>query len=116
MRIGELAKRSSLSVDTLRFYEKKGLIDADLVQRQENNYRDYSDACLVRLSLIQKAKHLGFSLVEIQEWIREFESDQMPLREKQRILRQKLEEIETRIQDLVQMKEYLAHKINAIEA
>ena len=52
MRIGILAKRSGLSVDTIRFYEKKGLLDLDLIIRQNNNYRDYSEANLERLRFI----------------------------------------------------------------
>jgi MerR family transcriptional regulator, copper efflux regulator len=46
MQISALARRSGLSVDTIRFYEKKGLINSDLMCRQKNNYRDYSEASL----------------------------------------------------------------------
>lgn len=55
MRIGEIAKLSDLSVDMIRFYEKKGLLDPLLIRRGQNNYRDYSEACLERLMLIKQA-------------------------------------------------------------
>jgi MerR family transcriptional regulator, copper efflux regulator len=98
----------------IRFYEKKGLIDSDLVRRQINNYRDYSEASLERLMLIQQAKRLGFTLTEIQEWIQDFESDRLTIQEKQYILRRKLEEIDERIGELKQMKTYLSAKITRL--
>jgi MerR family transcriptional regulator, copper efflux regulator len=116
MQISVLAKRSGLSVDTIRFYEKKGLIDSDLVRRQTNNYRDYSEKSLERLTLIQQAKRLGFTLTEIQEWIQAFESDQLTIQEKKYILGRKLEEIDGRIEELKQMKIYLSTKIKRLSS
>jgi MerR family transcriptional regulator, copper efflux regulator len=114
MRISVLSKQSGLSIDTIRFYEKKGLIDSKLIHRQANNYRDYSQESLERLTLIQRAKHLGFTLAEIQQWIRDFESDQLTLQEKQDILGRKLQEIDERIEKLIQMKLYLSAKIASL--
>jgi MerR family transcriptional regulator, copper efflux regulator len=115
MQISVLAERSGLSVDTIRFYEKKGLIDSDLIRRQTNNYRDYSEESLERLALIQQAKRLGFTLTEIQQWIHDFESDRLTMQEKRHILGRKLEEIDGRIEELKQMKIYLATKIESIQ-
>jgi MerR family transcriptional regulator, copper efflux regulator len=114
MRIRVLSERSGLSVDTIRFYEKKGLIDPDLVRRQTNNYRDYSEESLERLALIQQAKRLGFTLTEIQQWIQDFESDRLTIREKEYILGRKLEEIDGWIEELEQMKNYLSAKIKRL--
>lgn len=114
MRIGEIAKLSALSVDTIRFYEKRGLLDPQLVRRNQNNYRDYSEACLERLMLIKQAKRLGFTLTEIQEWIRDFESNRLTLEEKQYILGRKVRQIDRRIEDLIKMKSYLASKLDAL--
>jgi MerR family Zn(II)-responsive transcriptional regulator of zntA len=111
MLIGELAKKSGVSIDTIRFYEKKGLIDSELFKRRSNNYRDYSEVSLERLTLVQQAKRLGFTLVEIQEWINDFESDLLSIDQKQRILGRKLEQIEERIEALKMMKIYLAEKL-----
>ncbi len=111
MKISVLSKKSGLTTDTIRFYEKKGLIDADFISRQTNNYRDYSEKVLERLKLIQQAKRLGFTLAEIQQWIRHFESEQLSILERQCILKGKLEEIDLRIEELKQMKMYLSMKI-----
>ncbi|XGV99115.1 MAG: MerR family transcriptional regulator [Leptolyngbya sp. BL-A-14] len=111
MLISELAKKSGLPIDTIRFYEKKGLIDSELIQRRSNNYREYAEISLERLVLIQQAKRLGFKLIEIQEWIKDFESDQLTVDQKQSILGRKLEQIEERINELKEMKSYLSEKL-----
>jgi MerR family transcriptional regulator, copper efflux regulator len=115
VQISELAGQSGLSVDTIRFYERKGLIDAQLIHRKTNNYRDYSEASVERLMLIQQAKRLGFTLAEIQEWIRDFESDQLTIDEKQRILGRKLNQIDERIEELGKMKIYLSAKLESLQ-
>ncbi|MHA3105077.1 MerR family transcriptional regulator [Acinetobacter sp. ANC 3791] len=63
--IGELAKKSKISADTIRFYEKKQLITAP--KRANNNYRYYDDQALQQLIFIRHCRELGMSLKEIQE-------------------------------------------------
>jgi MerR family copper efflux transcriptional regulator len=65
MTIGRLARRIGVSVDTLRFYERKGLIVRP--RRMLSGYRNYSDDVIDRLRFVKDAKGLGFSLREIQE-------------------------------------------------
>ena len=64
MRIGEVARRSGVSVDALRFYEDKGLIRP---QRSANGYRLYPQETLQLVGYIKLAQQLGFSLAEIGE-------------------------------------------------
>jgi DNA-binding transcriptional MerR regulator len=65
MLIGELVERSGLTKDTIRFYEKKGLITLGGKSRRDNNYKEYSEQVLEKLTLIRKLKDLGFTLNEI---------------------------------------------------
>jgi len=65
MRIGELSKKTDFKVETLRFYEKQGLLTP--VSRTEAGYREYDKESLKQLRFIQKAKTVGFSLSEISE-------------------------------------------------
>jgi len=65
MTIGRLARRAGVSVDTLRFYERKGLVVRP--QRMLSGYRNYPDDAIDRLRFVKDAKGLGFSLREIQE-------------------------------------------------
>lgn len=54
MKIKELAEKMGLTVYTIRFYEKEGLLDSRHIQREENNYHNYSEAAIKRLNLIKK--------------------------------------------------------------
>jgi len=67
MTIGRLARRAGVSVDTLRFYERKGLITQP--RRMLSGYRNYSDEVIDRLRFVKDAKGLGFSLREIRELV-----------------------------------------------
>lgn len=64
LRIGEVATRTGVSVDALRFYEEKGLIKP---QRSANGYRFYPEQILQLVGYIKLAQQLGFSLAEIGE-------------------------------------------------
>ena len=63
--IGQIAKKSEISVETIRYYEKEGLLEKP--QRKESGYRQYNDDVIERLSFIQQAKSLGFTLSQIKE-------------------------------------------------
>lgn len=69
MLIGELVERTGLTKDTIRFYEKKGLINLDRKSRRDNNYKEYSEQVLEKLMLIRKLKDLGFTLNEIDTFL-----------------------------------------------
>ena len=61
--IGRLAEAAGVNVETIRYYERRGLIDQP--ERSDQGYRHYDDAALWRLSFIRRAKDLGFTLTEI---------------------------------------------------
>ena len=63
MQIGEIAEATGLSRDTLRFYEKRGLLRA---RRSANGYRDYPQEAVDLLRYIRLAQTLGFTLAEIE--------------------------------------------------
>lgn len=65
MQIKDVATATGLSQDTIRFYEKQGLISKP--ERQSNGYRHYSESIVTQLNMIHRAKALGFSLKEIEE-------------------------------------------------
>jgi Cd(II)/Pb(II)-responsive transcriptional regulator len=64
MRIGELAKRSDCDVETVRFYEREGLLD--MPAREANGYRRYSEAQLVQLNFIRHCRSLGMGLPDVR--------------------------------------------------
>jgi DNA-binding transcriptional MerR regulator len=67
MRIGQLSKLSGFSKDTIRYYEKIGLIALPKRSVLSNGYKDYPDEILQKLKAIRKYKDLGFTLEEIRE-------------------------------------------------
>lgn len=65
IRIGELAKRAGVGIDTVRFYERQGLLPKP--QRLASGYRAYAAADVKRLHFVRRAKALGFTLPEIRD-------------------------------------------------
>jgi DNA-binding transcriptional MerR regulator len=65
MKIGELAHRAKVGIDTVRYYERQGLLPAPL--RQASGYRCYEPGDVGRLRFVRRAKALGFTLAEIRE-------------------------------------------------
>ncbi len=63
--IGDLSRATQTKVETIRYYERIGLLAAPL--RTEGNYRAYDDDALNRLSFIRRARDLGFSLEQVRE-------------------------------------------------
>ncbi|MDX2162988.1 MAG: MerR family transcriptional regulator [bacterium] len=111
MKISEVAKRAGLSVDTLRFYEKIGLLDSTHYTRGENNYRAYDESVLVRLELIRHGQAAGFTLAEIGEVVAAWEADQVSPAQKIAYFEGKLSEIETQIARLQRIHDYLNLKL-----
>ena len=107
MKIQELAERTGLSAHTIRFYEKEGLLDGRHVQREENNYRTYSEEALERLKLVKKFQGVGCSLAELKEVLQD--RDAGTRSELQRIewIRQKIREIERKKAECDSMLETL---------
>lgn len=65
MQIGQLAQRSGVAVDTVRYYERNGILPPP--QRRSSGYRQYDDDDVARLRFVRRAKALGFSLAEIRD-------------------------------------------------
>lgn len=63
LTIGKLAKHTGFGIETIRFYERRGLIEEPA--RRPSGYRDYPPSAVKRLQFIQQSKELGFSLSEI---------------------------------------------------
>ncbi|MCO4864860.1 Cd(II)/Pb(II)-responsive transcriptional regulator [Cupriavidus sp. WGlv3] len=70
MRIGELSRSSGCDVETIRYYEREGLLDAP--RREANGYRRYDEGHLVQLNFVRHCRSLGMSLSDVRR-LREFE-------------------------------------------
>ncbi len=115
MKISELATKTGLSVDTIRFYEKKGLLTNKHFERLPNNYRDYDEVAVNRLRLIGWGKLLGFTLTEIESLIEQWESDKLSDADKEQLLLGKLVEVDAQIEQLKQLRLYIESKLVLVQ-
>ena len=113
MLISELSQKTGVSKDTIRFYEKSGLLDAT-AQRGENNYRNYNDEAIDRLEFIKYGKSMGFTLSEIKQAIAEW--DVLSLEDKAQFTRNKMVEIDEKINQLQTYRRHLTAKLKRLES
>ena len=104
LTIGRAAKQAGVGVDTIRFYEQRGLLPEPA--RTGAGYRLYGSDTIERLSFIRRAKTLGFSLEEIGTLL-DLQDNGGPKAEVKAITRRKLDQIDTRIADLQRMRSVL---------
>ena len=112
-RIGEVARQSGVAIETLRFYEKSGLLEP--AGRTESGYRLYDGNVFERLSFIKKAQSVGFRLDEIVRIIDESAAGKRPCREVRNLAAAKLVELENRIRELQRYRKELKHTLAAWE-
>ena len=105
LTIGKLAEEAGVAVQTVRFYERRGLI-AD-PPRRPSGYREYPVATIRRLSFIRRAKELGFSLREIEELLALRMEPTASCGEVRKEIRDKLDDVRERIRDLKRMESAL---------
>ncbi|MDQ2871479.1 MAG: heavy metal-responsive transcriptional regulator [Acidobacteriota bacterium] len=98
MRSGELARAGGVSTDTLRFYERRGLLPRP--GRLANGYRAYEAKALDRVLLIQRALSVGFTVEELARFLKARGRGSPPCREVRALAARKLEEIESRIEEM----------------
>jgi MerR family copper efflux transcriptional regulator len=96
MKIQELADLMGLTPHTIRFYEKEGLLDSRHIQREKNNYRNYSDEAIERLKLIKKFQGIGCSLAELKTILQDHDTNARTNQEVIEWILQKINEIERR--------------------
>lgn len=112
MRIGELAQRTGVSKDTIRFYEKIGLLE-EYKQRGDNNYRHYDEEVVSRLLFIKQGKTLGLTLKEIKTAIEQW--DILSDEEKILTLKEKIREMDEKIKQFQDYKYYLSAKLERLK-
>lgn len=115
MRIGELAKRTSLSRDTIRFYERSGLISSSPGGSRTNNYREYAPETVLTLDLVQQAKAAGLSLSDLVQLIEQFGDTSASQIDGETFLQRKIEEVEAKIEQSKKFLQTLQATKSALE-
>ena len=112
MLISELSRKSGFSKDTIRFYEKTGLIELNGNHRRENNYKDYPEAVLKRLLAIKKIKDYGFTLEETKYMMILFEEGVLEPERGKKYLEKKISLIDKKMEELKSIKQRLQDLLN----
>jgi MerR family copper efflux transcriptional regulator len=110
MLIGQLVEKSGMTKDTIRFYEKKGLI-ANRKSRRDNNYKEYSEAVLNKLLLIWRLKDMGFTLNEINTFLELWQDEDASCQNLKYTLEKKISQINDQFKKLAELKERLTSSL-----
>ncbi len=101
LRIGELARAAQVGVETIRYYERRGLIAQP--PKRSSGYRQYPPAAVTRVRFIRRAQTLGFTLNEIEELLALRVDDERSCADVRELARAKLTDIRGRIEELERM-------------
>lgn len=105
LTIGQVARRAGIGIETVRFYERKGLIEEP--PRTASGYRQYNEQAILRLRFIRRASELGFTLAEIAELLSLQISPESTCGDVKGRAEAKIAGIDERIRSLRQMKQAL---------
>ncbi len=111
LRSGTLAKLAGISADTLRLYERKGLISAPL--RAANGYRCYSHDAVARVRMIRAALSIGFTLDELAKILKLRDAGGAPCHRVRELVAAKLQGLEQHIEQLVALRGQLSEVLRA---
>jgi DNA-binding transcriptional MerR regulator len=113
MRIGELAQRAAVTPDTIRYYERVGLLGR--APRAPNRYREYAAATLDDLRFIHKAQALGLKLHDIQEVMEVAAGGRAPCEHVRAALATRLGEVEARLRELRSLRATLREALARVD-
>lgn len=105
LRIGELAERCGLNKETIRYYERIGIIPKP--NRTVSGYRMYSEQFVDRIKFVKRMQELGFTLKEIDKLLAVVDRDEAKCRDMYDFTVQKIEEIQSKIRDLKRIEQML---------
>ena len=106
LNISSLAKISGVKLETIRFYERSGLLPEP--PRSTAGYRQYQPADIKRLRFIRRGRELGFSLEEIRSLLALSEQPQSPCASADALVKQHLADVEERLRDLRKLRNELS--------
>ena len=110
----ELARATGVSTDTLRYYERRGLLPP--VPRGKNGYRRYPESAVHRVTVVRRAMDAGFTVAELARILKQRGAGGAPCRQVDAIARHRLKELEERIEDLIVLRDELRRTIKDWES
>lgn len=113
LTIGQVAKGVEVNIETIRYYERQGLIP--LPPRRESGYRQYPEDIVNRVRFIKRAQELGFSLKEVAELLSLRVGPNTTCGDVKKVADGKITEIERKIQSLERMRDALMRLVETCE-
>lgn len=113
IKIGELSRRTGCHIETIRYYERIGLMPAP---PRRGRYRSYGSGDVARLGFVRRARELGFTLDEVRALLGLAAGGHASCAEVRDLAASHLEDVRTRIADLKRMERVLAEAVRACEA
>lgn len=110
LAIGELARATGTAVETVRYYEKIGILPKPA--RTAGNYRSYGRAEVARLSFIRRARDLGFGLDQVRTLLSLADDHSRPCGEVDDLAQKHLSEVDRKIADLVALRQELSSLVS----
>ena len=114
LTIGQLSKATGVNIETIRYYERIGLLPAP--PRTSNGYRSYDDADVRRLQLVRRARKLGFGIEDIRALLALAEQDGASCSEVRVIAAAHLVDVQERLADLEKLEQVLSATVAACDA
>lgn len=111
--IGHLAKAANVGVETVRFYERKGLLQTP--ERKNSPYRQYDHDAVDRLKFIRRAQQVGFTLKEIEDLLGLRDDPDARRADVRDRASNKIADINAKVRDLLAMRESLTNLLNSCE-
>jgi Cu(I)-responsive transcriptional regulator len=105
MKIGELAKRTGVGIDAVRYYEREGLLPQ--ASRLASGYRVYDENDIRRIQFVRRAKALGFTLTEVRELLALSGRPEDDMGGLKAAAAEKLADVESKIAELTRIREGL---------
>ena len=112
MLIKEFTDKYKLTADTIRFYEKHGLISVGRKERRNNNYKEYSEEILRRLLHIKLLKSLGFTLNESSDVLHMIEVNEATCGNMVEKIDNKIRSLDEKIKEMQSVRNMLSAKMN----
>lgn len=112
MKIGEIALKTGVSRDTVRLYDKLGLLVNVSRPFEYNNYKDYGQENLYRIGMIKEMQRIGLKLKECKAVIDALVNDEMKLEDRKAFIQSKIEETQQKIEGLQKVQSFLQEHLD----
>ena len=115
MNIKKVSEQLGISSDTIRYYERIGLVPP--ISRDKNGVRNFTDIDIQRLDFIKCMRHAGLSIESLHEYMHLYSlNDDRTILARKRILEEEAEKLDERIASLQETRAYLQHKIDVYDS